>query len=155
MLAFRRVAFHRAGGVDHIMSDSVACIAFRENKILIARRNPTGQMGGRWEFPGGKIDDGENCGQAIVREMREEFGVRVEVGEKICDGEFFHNGKNCSLHAYEIFLEHDGISRPFALTEHSEYKWIPIGEIPADNFVDSDLSIYERVKDFVEKKYGA
>ncbi|MDE5580732.1 MAG: NUDIX domain-containing protein [Treponemataceae bacterium] len=138
-----------------MMSDSVACIALFEGKILIAHRNPTGQMGGRWEFPGGKIDGDENCERAIVREMREEFGVNAEVGEKICDGEFFHNGKKCALHAYEIFLEHDGIARPFALSEHTEYKWIPIGEIPADNFVDSDLGIYEKVKDFVEKKYGA
>lgn len=137
------------------MADSVACIAILEGKILIAHRNPTGQMGGRWEFPGGKIDGGENCERAIMREMREEFGVQAKVGEKICDGEFFHNGKKCALHAYEIFLEHDGIARPFALTEHTEYKWISIGEIPADNFVDSDLSIYEKVRDFVEKKYGA
>lgn len=152
---FRRASFYCAGGMGHIMSDSVACIASCKNKILIARRNPTGQMGGRWEFPGGKIDEGENCEQAILREMREEFGIRAEVGEKICDGEFFHNGKKCALHAYEIFLEHDGISRPFALTEHTEYKWISVGEIPVDNFVDSDLSIYEKVRDFVEKKYGA
>lgn len=134
------------------MADSVACIALLDGKVLIAHRNPTGQMGGRWEFPGGKIDGGENCELAIAREMREEFGVHAEVGEKICDGEFFHNGKKCALHAYEIFLEHDGIARPFTLTEHTEYKWIPIGEIPSDNFVDSDLGIYEKVKDFVEKK---
>ena len=49
-------------------------------------------------------------------------------------------------------MEHDGIARPFTLTEHTEYKWIPIGEIPSENFVDSDLGIYEKVKDFVEKK---
>ncbi|MCH5282631.1 MAG: NUDIX domain-containing protein [Treponema sp.] len=137
------------------MADSVACIAIKDGKILIAHRNPTGQMGGRWEFPGGKVDEGENCEQAIAREMREEFGVKAEACEKICEGEFFHNGKKNTLHAYEISLEHDGITRPFALTEHTEYKWVTIDEIPTDNFVDSDLGIYEKVKNFVEKKISS
>lgn len=136
------------------MSTSIACIAFFKDRILIAHRNPIGDMGNRWEFPGGKVDAGENDQQSIVREMYEEFGIAVTVGEKICESEFFHKGKKCFLHAYEIFVEHDGIERPFILTEHTEYKWVEIDNIPKENFVDSDLAIYEKIRSFIKEKYS-
>ena len=59
------------------MKKSIACIICNKGKVLIAHRNPTGQMGSRWEFPGGKVDDGETEQEAIRREMREEFDVDV------------------------------------------------------------------------------
>lgn len=72
---------------------SIACIALWKNKVLVAHRNPVGQMGERWEFPGGKVEDGEDEATGIVREFQEEFGVKVRVGEHIADAEFEHNGK--------------------------------------------------------------
>ena len=54
---------------------SIACIAFNEKNVFIAHRNHVGQMGGRWEFPGGKVEDGETDEQSIIREFEEEFGV--------------------------------------------------------------------------------
>ena len=77
------------------MSRSVACIDYRDGKILIAKRIVRGDMGGRWEFPGGKIEEGEDYSTAIKREMQEEFGVEVTVGEKIASADFIHSGKAC------------------------------------------------------------
>ena len=51
------------------MNRSIACIAFKNDKILIAHRNSSGQMCNRWEFPGGKVEEGETDSQAIIREM--------------------------------------------------------------------------------------
>lgn len=130
---------------------SIACIAINNKKILIAHRNPVGQMGGRWEFPGGKREENENDEQAIVREFGEEFGVNVTVGEKITETQFEHNGKTVLLHAYRIFVPHDGMQTEYVLTEHSEYKWIDIADIPRENFVDSDLKIYPDVKKYVDE----
>ena len=56
------------------MSRSIACIDYRDGKLLIAKRKSGGDMGERWEFPGGKIEEGEDFAQAINREMQEEFG---------------------------------------------------------------------------------
>lgn len=127
------------------MSRSVACIAFENGKIFIAKRQNSGDMGGRWEFPGGKIEEGESFNQAIVREMQEEFGVQVQVLDKITSGVFEHKGKKCTLDAFFIKLPHDGIEKPFELTEHTEYKWVLPSEIPGLNFVDSDMMIYPEV----------
>lgn len=127
------------------MSASIACIIYKEGKILIAHRNPVGDMGNRWEFPGGKVDAGETDQISIVREMEEEFGVKAVPGKMIASTKFFHKNKECTLNAYFVELEHDGIEKPYVLTEHTEYKWVDPKVIPELNFVDSDLQIYPEV----------
>ncbi len=134
------------------MSRSIACIDYRDGKIFIAKRQMTGDMGGRWEFPGGKIEEGEDLQQAVVREMQEEFGVTVKVGRKITTGTFTHRDKPCSLDVLEVHFPHDGIASPFVLTEHTEYKWAKLEEIPELNFVDSDLSVYDAVKKWCQNE---
>ena len=134
------------------MGKSVACIIYKDGKVLIAHRNPTGDMGNRWEFPGGKVDEGETDEIAIVREMNEEFGVKAEVFEKITSTTFEHKGKNNILTAFLVSLEHDGIAKPFVLTEHTEYKWVEPSEIENLSFVDSDLKIYPEVLKFLRNK---
>ena len=83
------------------MSRSIACIDYRKGKIFIAKRIETGDMGGRWEFPGGKIDEGEDFVTAIKREMKEEFGVEVEVFDKLCQVSFEHN----HIYQYQIYQD--------------------------------------------------
>lgn len=134
------------------MSRSIACIDYRNNKIFIAKRQNVGDMGGRWEFPGGKIDEGENNEMAIKREMMEEFSVETEVLAKITTGTFMHKGVECYLDVYMVHFAHDGIEKPFVLTEHTDYKWVDPSEIPSLNFVDSDLSIYPAVMDYIKNE---
>lgn len=131
------------------MSRSIACIDYRDGKIFVARRQNIGDMGGRWEFPGGKIEDGEDFAQAIVREMNEEFGVEVGVGRKITESTFFHKQKECFLYVFEVKFPHDGKENPFVLTEHTEYKWVNPEEIEKMNFVDSDLKVLPKVLEFI------
>ena len=135
------------------MSRSIACIDYRDGKIFIAKRQNRGDMGGRWEFPGGKIDEGEDYVQAIKREMKEEFDVDVEVGQHICSSTFIHKSKGteCTLDAFEVKFGRDGSEKPFNLTEHTDYKWVDIEEIPNLNFVDSDMGIYDKVLAWCKK----
>lgn len=128
------------------MSRSVACIDLRDGKVFIAKRQNVGDMGGRWEFPGGKIDAGEDFVTAIKREMSEEFGVEVEVFEKLCEVTFEHKGKECFVDAFKVHFAEDGLSRRFTLTEHTDYKWEDFNKIPELNFVDSDLKIFDKLK---------
>lgn len=136
------------------MKKSIACIAVNDDKVLIAHRNPQGQMGNRWEFPGGKVENDESECDAIIREMQEEFGIKVKVIQEIATGTFMHNGEKCFLKVYQIQVPHNGLKEKYVLTEHSEYKWISIDKIPKDNFVDSDLSIYPKVVKFLENQKG-
>lgn len=129
------------------MSKSVACIIYKNNKIFIAKRNPVGEMGGKWEFPGGKIEEGESPKIAIKREMLEEFGVAVEAGDEIATAVFMHKQKECYVEAYEVFFEHE-VKESFVLTEHTEYKWVDPLEIKNLDFVDSDLKLYPKVLEY-------
>lgn len=135
---------------------SIACIALRGGKVLIAHRNPTGQMGGKWEFPGGKVEEGETDEVAICREMMEEFGISVKPVKKITESTFEHNGVTVSLHVFEIKVPHKGLFFKYKLTEHTEYKWVRFEEIQSLDFVDSDMAVYEDVKKYaeIEKGYG-
>lgn len=134
------------------MSRSIACIDYRKGKIFIAKRQMTGDMGGRWEFPGGKIEDGEDLETAVVREMREEFGVDVKVGQLITKGTFMHKDKPCTLDVLQVTFPHDGLTQKFILTEHTDYAWVELNKIPELNFVDSDLSVYNDVKKWCENE---
>lgn len=133
------------------MSSSVACIIYNNGKIFIAHRLPGGDMGDRWEFPGGKVEPGEGDAVTVEREMSEEFGVKAVAGKKISSTSFVHNGKECFLNAYLVTLANDGMEAPFSLSEHSEYKWVSPEEIPVSNFVDSDLKILPDVLSYLEK----
>ena len=128
------------------MSRSVACIDYRNGKILIAKRIARGEMGDRWEFPGGKIEEGEDYTTAIKREMQEEFGCGCKVFEQLAQGTFEHKAKPCSVVAFRVQLENDGVSEPFKLTEHTQTAWVEPSQIIKLPFVDSDLNIFDQIK---------
>ena len=65
--------------------DVTAGLVFRDGKLLITQRKPDSHLGGLWEFPGGKIEPGETFEDALVRELDEELGIEVEVGNLIED----------------------------------------------------------------------
>lgn len=136
------------------MSESIACIDYRDGRIFIAKRQNVGDMGGRWEFPGGKIDSGETKVQAIKREMQEEFGVDVELLNEnpISFCNFEHKNKICSVHAYAVHFAHDGLEKKFELTEHTDYKWVKPEEIKNLEFVDSDLKLLPGVLEYINGK---
>jgi 8-oxo-dGTP diphosphatase len=60
-----------------------AGLVFREGKLLITQRHPEAHQGGLWEFPGGKRDPHETFEDCLVRELREELGIEVEVHEAL------------------------------------------------------------------------
>ncbi|MBE6349287.1 MAG: (deoxy)nucleoside triphosphate pyrophosphohydrolase [Spirochaetaceae bacterium] len=132
------------------MSDkhSVAAIVVKNGRVLIGKRIDVGQMGGRWEFPGGKVDPGETYEEALKREFREEFSQDIIVIQPITEAQFQHNDKTVHLHAFHVEL----CSRNplWVLTEHTEVEWVSFEEIKNRNFVDSDLLIYEKVKSYFE-----
>src|SRR5690348_11765277 len=66
--------------IKHLVEVSAALI-FRQGKILIARRPADTHLGGLWEFPGGKREPDETFEQCLAREVQEELGVKIAVGE--------------------------------------------------------------------------
>jgi len=130
------------------MKYSIAGISYQNGKVLIGKRIEKGDMGGRWEFPGGKVEEGENYIQALIREFDEEFGVPITVGKEIAVAKFNHHNDERELHAFFVNMpDKDN----FTLSEHTETKRVKLSEIPLLDFVDSDMLIFEQVKNACEK----
>ncbi len=131
------------------MKHSVAGIARKGELLFIAKRLPSGEMGGRWEFPGGKVESDEGFETALVREYKEEFGLDVAVGVLITESEFVYRGETIALHAFEVFWEGD--SAPPDLPEHSDFRWVPLGELETLPFVDSDRMLLPGIRAWLEE----
>jgi len=126
--------------------NSVAGIAIEQGKVFIARRKPGGDLGEKWEFPGGKVEEGEGDADALRREYLEEFGVAVETGPLLAHSEFTHHERKFLLNAYRIFFtDYD-----FKMTDHSEWRWAALKEIEAIDFTDSDYDLLPALQAYLE-----
>lgn len=81
----------------------VAVIWNSAGQILIDRRPPTGLLGGLWEFPGGKIEEGETVQECIRREIREELGIEICVGEHLVDVHHTYTHFRVTLQVYHCY----------------------------------------------------
>ena len=118
---------------------SVCGVVSDAGRFLVARRKPGGSQGGKWEFPGGKLEPGETSEQALVREFAEELAVPIEVGPLLFVGSFSHAGLRFRLEAWGATLGR----RDFRLTEHQELRWVKPGELAALDLSDSDRQVAE------------
>lgn len=125
---------------------SVAGIAIEGKRLFIARRKAGGDLGGKWEFPGGKIEAGESDEAALRREYREEFGAAVETGPFLAGAQFSHNGFQFALRAYRIFFN----DMRFRMAEHTEWRWASLDEIRALDFAGSDRGLLPALEPYLE-----
>ena len=133
------------------MRHSVAGIAIEKGRVFIARRKAGGDLGGKWEFPGGKVEEGESDADALRREFLEEFGATVTVGALLGSGEFFHDGQKFALNGYRIFFTSDS----FNMTEHDERRWAALDEIMTLNFADSDRLLFPQLQAYLHAQPDA
>ncbi|HYU85416.1 MAG TPA: (deoxy)nucleoside triphosphate pyrophosphohydrolase [Kribbellaceae bacterium] len=104
----------------------------RDGRVLAALRRPSASTPGGWEFPGGKTEPGETDEQALVRELREELGVEVAVGDLLGDQPM---GQRYVLRVYTGRI----LSGQPELREHAEIRWLA-----ADSLYDVDWLAADR-----------
>ena len=112
---------------------SVAGIARRGSLIFIARRGSGGALGGKWEFPGGKVEPGEDAAAALIREFDEEFSLAITVGAFLGSAVFTHRGVERTLFAHAVSFTGEPVLR-----EHTAWKWAALAEIETLDFAGSD-----------------
>jgi A/G-specific adenine glycosylase len=100
--------------------DVVAAVIRKQGKLLVDKRDPNGLLGGLWEFPGGKVEPGEKHAEALMREIREELGVEIKVGDKI--GIYRHAYTHYRVTVHVHFCEI--ISGQPQAFQSSEIQWV-------------------------------
>jgi len=129
------------GDRDSPLIEVSAGLIFRNTRLLIAQRHPNSHLGGLWEFPGGKREGEETFEAALVRELREELGVSVSVGEQIETVEHAYPEKRVSIRFFKCRLEE---GEPRALDCHN-IKWITRSELGAQPFPAADAHLLQRL----------
>ncbi len=113
--------------------------------LLAARRSAPKSLAGRWEFPGGKVEDGESDEAALHREIREELGVAVHLGERVHgpDGEdwpILHG------HRMRVWLAQIRTGTPRPLADHDDLRWLHLPDLHAVPWLEPDLPIVNAVR---------
>lgn len=119
----------------------VAALLWNENKFFIAKRSEERDLGGLWEFPGGKVEEGESPESAISRECEEELGISVEVAELFMKVTHDYGDKVINLALFSCKIKE---GTPLLL-EHQKMEWISVEEIPNYDFCPADLPFLEKL----------
>ena len=119
----------------------VAAIILKDGKLFTTQRG-YGDFKDGWEFPGGKMEDGETGEQALARELREELEIKVEVGKLIKTVYYSYPKFDLTMHCYLTKIV-EGVPN---LLEHESAKWITKEEIYSVDWLPADLEVIDEVK---------
>ena len=119
----------------------VAAIVVHEGEVLCVRRGPhkLPYISEKWEFPGGKIEEGESAPQALEREIAEELHRPITVGHLLTTVDHTYPDFRILLHAYVCGTA----DRRLTLTEHTEYRWLAAGQLAGLDWAAADLPIVD------------
>ena len=112
-----------------------AAVIEKNGKILIARRKAGSRLGGLWEFPGGKLEPGENPKECLRRELHEEFGIDTEIGEFLVS--HIHEYTHGTIKLLSYRAHH--LEGNFDLRDHEEVSWVEPKEFGKYEFAPADL----------------
>lgn len=98
----------------------VVAVIYKNGRILIDKRKPDGLLGGLWEFPGGKIENGESFKAALKREVREELGITIRIRRPLITVQHAYSHFSVTLHAFEC-THASGMPK---CRTCSDFKWV-------------------------------
>ena len=119
----------------------VAAIIAQEGRIFATQRG-YGEFKDGWEFPGGKIEEGETPQQALVREIQEELDTEVEVGDLLGTVEYDYSTFHLSMQCFLCRIK----SGSFNLKEHEAARWLAEDELDSVDWLPADIEVLEWIR---------
>ena len=110
--------------------------------IIFATQRGYGDFKGGWEFPGGKIEEGETPQEALVREINEELETEIAVGELIDTIEYNYPSFHLSMDCFWAEI----VSGDLVLTEHEAAKWLIKDELDSVEWLPADITLIDKVR---------
>ena len=111
----------------------VAAIIRKEDQVFATQRG-YGEWKDWWEFPGGKVEEGETPQEALVREIREELNTQITVDELLCTVEYDYPAFHLTMHCYLCSL----LTEALHLNEHEAARWLGPADLHSVNWLPAD-----------------
>jgi 8-oxo-dGTP diphosphatase len=120
------------------MRQVVAALILKDGKVLICQRTQHQPMALKWEFPGGKIEPGEQPKAALERELEEELGIRAVIGQEVAQVRHqYRRGGVVELRFYEVH-EFDG---ELENKIFKDIRWADLTDLPSYDFLEADFGL--------------
>ena len=120
----------------------VAAVIRKDDKIFATQRG-YGEFKDGWEFPGGKIEEGETPEQALAREIKEELNTEIQVGKLIDTIEYDYPKFHLSMDCFWCEIMQGGLE----LKEHEAARWLSKEELYSVDWLPADVGVVERIKE--------
>ncbi len=128
--------------VPHIIVGAAVTVN-RKGEVLITQRKQTDMLGGLWEFPGGKLEANETIEECIARELKEELGINVEVGEFFMTVKHAYSHFTMTLHVYFTKI----VSGRPRLLDCADYKWVKPADLSTFAYSKADLHVVAKLQE--------
>lgn len=126
----------------------VAAAIIKDNTILATQRG-YGEFKGKWEFPGGKVEENENLENAIIREIKEETNADISVIEYLSTIEYEYPTFNLIMHTYLCELKNDNLSFVYHddnNLEHDNMIWLDLNDLEHLDWLPADVLVVNDIK---------
>ncbi len=121
----------------------VAAVILHNNKILCVQRgdNKYDYIAFKWEFPGGKVEDGETNEMALKREILEELNLDIAIDSKLITVDHQYPNFNLIMHSFMCSCNYPELE----LSEHIDYKWLDKSELKPLDWAAADIPIVDKI----------
>jgi len=133
--------------VRHVVAALILRSADGGREVLVCQRRPDQPMGSKWEFPGGKVENGETAEAALARELNEELGIEATVGQRLTT--IRHNYRNGTIIEIQFFRV-DSFAGEIENRIFQDMRWTDLTRLPEFDFLAADLSL---IRDLAAGKY--
>lgn len=126
---------------NNTMIEVTAAIILDWAKVLIARRWPWKHLAWFWEFPWWKLESWEEFNECLKREVKEELGIEIEVGEFFMNNKHVYWTKEISLTAFKCKI----VSWNLALHDHDQIEWVDLKDLNKFDFAPADIPFINKL----------
>ena len=125
---------------------NVVAAIIRDGDRIFATQRGYGDFKGGWEFPGGKIEEGEKPQEALIREIMEELETLITVGDLIDTIEYDYPTFHLSMDCFWAEI----VSGDLILKEHEAAKWLTRDELDTVEWLPADITLIEKIKSAIK-----